>query len=453
MSDTARILLAAPNSGTGKTTITLALLAALVKRGASPVAFKCGPDYIDPMFHREVLGIPSYNLDRFFTDSETVCGLLSEHAKGHDIAVIEGVMGYYDGVNYGLQASSYELAQTIASPVVLVVSAKAAALSLAALIKGFSEFKSPSHIVGVILNDCSEILYNRLKAKLSAETGLPMLGHFPRLPECAIESRHLGLVTSAEITDLRQKLIKLGQQAEQSLEIDALLKLARAAPPVYGKLPHIEKVTTAKPVIAVAKDNAFCFYYADNLALLRLLGAQIAEFSPLHDKALPEGTSGLYLGGGYPELYAKTLSENTAMLEDVRKAVLGGMPTIAECGGFLYLHNTLEDDSGISYSMAGVLPGQGYKTARLQRFGYINLMAMRENAFLPVGESMPAHEFHYWNSTLKGASCKATKPDGRTWECVLASSNLFAGFPHLYFYSHPAFAARFVKAAAGFGGY
>lgn len=452
-----RIMIAAPSSGTGKTTVTLALLSALKKRGLSPVAFKCGPDYIDPMFHREVLGLPSYNLDLFFTSEETVRGLFIRHAAGRGIAVIEGVMGYYDGSGAGTKDSSYGLASAVDAPVILVVSAHGAALSIAATIRGFKDFRPDSRIAGVILNHCSKALFDMMKHTLESETGLKMLGYFPRLKDCVIGSRHLGLVTAAEIDDLKQKLDRLGEEAEQCVDMNLLIQAASSAKALSGSLPEILPIgdnprvaELPRPRIAVAQDAAFCFYYADNLELLERFGAELVPFSPLGDKALPEKVGALYLGGGYPELYAKVLSENTAMLDSIRHAVSGGLPTFAECGGFMYLQDTLEDEGGSSWPMIGAIHGQAVKTSSLQRFGYINLSARQNNMLCRSGDMIPAHEFHYWDSTENGSDCTARKPNGREWPCVIANETLFAGYPHLYFYGNPVFAENFVRAAMNY---
>lgn len=458
MASKPRFMIAAPNSGAGKTTVTLALLSALKKRGLTPVSFKCGPDYIDPMFHRAVLGIPSYNLDLFFTPAETVRGLLCAHAQNHGVAVIEGVMGYYDGSGTGTEASSYALARVTESPVILVIPAHGAFLSLAATIKGFKEFRKDSGIAGILLNDCSKPLFDMMKDMLERETGLPMLGFLPRLEECSIGSRHLGLVTAAEIHDLQHKLDRLGEEAEKCINIDLLMSIAGSSTPVSGDLPQLDSafkdnpanLTAIHPRIAVAQDEAFCFYYADNLNLLERYGAELVPFSPLHDVALPKDTSALYLGGGYPELHAKALSENAPMLSSIRNAVSGGLPTLAECGGYMYLHESLEDDNGTAYPMVGVITSRSYKTKRLQRFGYINLTANNDNVLCVAGEVIPAHEFHYWDSTVADGICTARKTNGSEWPCIVANSTLFAGFPHLYFYGNPVFAENFVKAAAGY---
>ena len=443
MAEIPRIMLAAPASGAGKTTVTLALLAALAAEGIKPAAFKCGPDYIDPMFHQEVLGIPSFNLDLFLSSAATAKGLLCSHAHGHDIAVIEGVMGYYDGVGLTERAGSYDVARISDTPVALVLPARGAALSLAATARGFSDFRQPSHIAGLILNDCNAKLYEHLKAVIEAESGLPLLGYMPRLDDCVIKSRHLGLVTPAEIEDLQRQLKRMGEAALTSLDIGALMKLAQSAPPLRGKLPEIKPVANKKPRIAIAYDRAFCFYYADNLAVLEKLGAELVFFSPLAEPALPPNIAALYIGGGYPELYAAQLSANAAMRSSIHEAVSNGLPTLAECGGFLYLHEWMGD-----FPMTGALSGQAFATTQLQRFGYLTLTARRDNLLCKAGEGIPAHEFHYWQSSIDGDACTAEKPDGRAWPCVVATETLFAGFPHLYFYGNIDFAARFVVNAA-----
>lgn len=438
-------MIAAPGSGSGKTTATLALLTALIARGLRPAAFKCGPDYIDPLFHREVLGVESHNLDLFLSNADTVRALLVDHGRGRDIAVIEGVMGYYDGEGLSERAGSYDLARASQTPVLLVISAAGAALSLAALVKGFRDFRKPSGIAGLILNHCSEALYARLRPLLEAETGLPVLGYLPRLPECSVNSRHLGLVTPEEIGDLRHKLELLGHQAQQSLDIEAILALAATAPPLIASLPRITPIAACAPRIAVARDRVFCFYYADNLRVLQELGAELVFFSPLADQALPPQIGALYLGGGYPELHATQLSANWPMRESILAAIKNGLPTLAECGGFLYLHQSLD-----GCPLVGAIKGAAFATHKLQRFGYLTLTAERDNLLFRAGETLPAHEFHYWESNAVQEACGAAKTDGRAWPCCVASETLFAGFPHLYFYARPQIATRLVSKAAAY---
>lgn len=450
---TPRLMLAATHSGAGKTTLTCGLLQAFVMRGLRPAAFKCGPDYIDPMFHREVMGVSSGNLDLFFTPRGTVRALLAEGARGCDVAVIEGVMGYYDGLGGTTDtASAYDLACATDTPVVLVVDAKGASLSVCALIRGFLAFRENSRVAAVLLNRCTAMQYVLLKPLIERECGVAVLGYVPHDAQFALESRHLGLVTAAEVANLREKLTAVAEQLAQTVEIDALLALARTAPPIGDALPPVTHVTDRAPIIAVARDRAFCFYYRENLELLTRLGARLVSFSPMEDEALPEGACALYLGGGYPELHAEALSGNAAMLSAVRRARRAGMPIFAECGGFLYLHNGLTDGQGRRWPLAGVIPAECRFSGGLRRFGYAELTARRDGLLAPAGARIGAHEFHYFESDACGEDFAAVKPvRGTQWACIHADESLHAGFPHLYFYGNPAFAGRFVTAAAQYG--
>lgn len=402
------------------------------------------------MFHRRVLGLPSYNLDLFLSDAPTAARLLAECGGSGDVALIEGAMGYYDGVGITDTASAYALARATHTPVILLLSAKGAALSLAATVRGFDGLRRPSHLAGVILNRCTKALYDRVGPVITQETALPVLGFLPELPECALQSRHLGLVTANELSDLSQKLDKLGETALQSIDPQALLRLAQTAPPLefapqtVTPLPHCVR-------LAVARDDAFCFYYDETFSLFKALGAELVFFSPLHDGGLPPDIQALYLGGGYPELYARQLSQNKAMLQSIRNAIAGGLPCLAECGGFLYLHAQVQDDKGVFYPMAGVIPGTATGGTRLGRFGYITMTARRDNLLCRAGEALCAHEFHYWQSNRCGDAFKAQKPDGRAWDAVYATPSLFAGFPHLYLQGNITAAKNFLTAAAAYG--
>ncbi len=444
-----RLMFAAMHSGGGKTAVTCAFLAALKNRGLSPRAFKCGPDYIDPMFHRQVLGVPSRNLDLFLSTEDTVRGLLCAHSNG-EFSVLEGVMGLFDGLGGTDRDSSWHLAAATDTPVVLVLRSKGASLTLAAQVRGLMDFRPGNPIRGLFLTDCGENLHAHLSPLLERETGLPVLGYLPHMEAAAFPSRHLGLLTAEELSDWRQRANELGVQMERTGGMDGFLKLAGKAPALTGVLPAVEPID-GTPVIAVARDRAFCFCYEDNLDLLERLGARLAFFSPMEDTELPAGSSALYLPGGYPELYAKALSENTQMRKAIRQAVENGMPTVAECGGFLYLQRSLEDSEGEAWPMCGVLPGEGFKTPRLQRFGYGELTTRCDSLLLKAGEALPVHEFHYWDSTDNGRSLTMTKASaGQSWPCCFAGKSLFAGFPHLYFYANPAIARRFVQAAADY---
>ena len=439
-----QFLIAAPSSGSGKTTVTCAVLAALKQRGADPCAFKSGPDYIDPMFHRSALQVDSHNLDLFLSDKPTVRALYARYAAGHGAAVCEGAMGFYDGQGLTTRASAWELADTLGLPVLLVVQPKGASVTLAAQIQGLVHFRPSSHIVGILLNDCSEKLYKMLKSLLEAETGLPVLGYLPHLPQAAVESRHLGLKTADEIADLQEKIALLADSLV--MDWDRLKELTEKPEPEAAAVPDVVSAPSQIARIAVAKDEAFCFTYAETLDALRDAGAELCFFSPVHDTALPESIGGLYLPGGYPELYAAQLSRNTTMRASIRAAVNAGLPTAAECGGFLYLGQNLEDTDGQTWPMAGVLPGDGVKVGKLVRFGYATLTAKADSMLFCAGEHLPIHEFHHWDSTANGTAFSARKNAKMQWECGFANENFYAGFPHLYWAGTP-LPGRFAAAA------
>ena len=448
-----RILLAAGASGSGKTLITCGLLQALVNRGLKVASFKCGPDYIDPMFHSRVIGTRSRNLDTFFTDGDRTRYLLAKNASDCEIAVMEGVMGYYDGVG-GItsRASAYDLASTTDTPVILIVNSRGMSVSLAAYVKGFLEYKKDSHICGVIFNQMSPMLYPRMKKLLEEELSVKVLGYVPKVEDCVIESRHLGLVLPEEIPELKSRLQKLSEVLEKTLDIDGILELAGGAPELAAPEPEmlIQKDTAfgyrteEKVRIGVADDEAFCFFYADNLNLLEQMGAELVRFSPIHDRELPEDLDGLLLSGGYPELNGEALEENQEMCTRIREVILDGMPCLAECGGCMYLHQEMEDMEGKQRRVCGVIPGRAYRTPKLNRFGYITLTEKQDTG---LGE-IPAHEFHYFDSTDCGADFHAAKPASkRGWDCIHDRGRLMVGFPHLYYYGNPRVPARFLKNA------
>ena len=443
-----QFLLAAPRSGSGKTTMTCALLMALKRRGHAPCAFKSGPDYIDPMFHRAVLGVESRSLDLFFSAPETVRTLYARGAAGHGAAVCEGAMGFYDGLGgVSDRASAWHLADTLGLPVLLVVEPKGQSLTLAAELKGLDSFRTPSHIAGILLNNCTARMHALLAPMLEKETGLPVLGFLPKLPEAVIGSRHLGLYTAAEVENLQQKLALLADAAEEHIDWPRLLALCEKEPPA---LPMQPETPPARIRIAVAQDEAFCFTYAETLEAFRDAGAEVVFFSPLRDTALPENIGGLYLPGGYPELHARELSGNTSLLREIKRKIESGLPTAAECGGFLYLGQSLTDAEGQSWPMAGVLPGEAKDAGRLVRFGYAALSADSDSMLFRAGESFPIHEFHHWDSTANGTALAAKKPvGGAAWRCGFIDEHFYAGFPHLYWAGTP-LPQRFAAAAENY---
>ena len=400
------------------------------------------------MFHREVVGVErASNLDLFFSGEAGVRALLAERSGGTELALLEGVMGFYDGVACSLEASSYAVAKATGTPVLLVVDCRGMAASIAAQVKGFTAFRPDSGVRAVLLNRLPPSLYPEVKALVEGSCGLPVAGYLPRMDGCALESRHLGLVTAGEVADLGDRLDRLAARLEKTVDLDLLLRLAGEAPPLAYEPPVYPAVSGA-PLVAVARDAAFCFYYEEALELLEELGARLAFFSPLEDGGLPPGADALWLGGGYPELHARALAENAPMRRAVAAAVRGGMPTVAECGGFLYLHRTLRDAERGEWPMAGVLDAEAFPAGRLGRFGYASLTARRENLLCGAGETLPAHEFHYWESGAPGADFWAQKPLRETgWDCVHANERLYAGFPHLYFPAIPEAASRLLDAA------
>lgn len=433
-----RLMLSAMHSGSGKTVATCALLRAFQNRGLSVESFKCGPDYIDPMFHRQVLGLPSRNLDLFLQGEAGVRAALA--GQQSDLALVEGAMGFYDGVNGTHRASAWQVAETAGLPVVLVVRPRGISLTLAAQVRGLLDFRSPSHLAGILLTDCKPMLYDHLRPILD-QTGLPILGYLPPMPEAVLESRHLGLVTPDEVAGLQHRFDVIAGQMEKTVDLDRLLSLA-----AEGEREAFPEKTKPRCAIAVARDEAFCFTYQESLEALELAGAELVFFSPLRDEP-PIRAHGLYLCGGYPELYAGTLSENTAMTAWIRQAVAQRMPTVAECGGFLYLLEKLKDDGGREWPMAAALPGESFPTGSLRRFGYLTLTADADSLLFRAGEPVPAHEFHYWEADRPGADLLAEKPSGRAWRCGFASPTLYAGFPHLHLGGPLPLAARFVRAA------
>lgn len=468
-----RILLAAPKSGSGKTMITCGILQVLKRQGCRVAACKCGPDYIDPMFHRQVLGIPSGNLDTYFTDEVLTRQLLKKRAENMEITVLEGVMGYYDGLcGQSEIASTYEVARVTKTPVILIVDGKGASVSLAAMIKGIVEYKPDSGVAGIIINRISAGYYQRIKEVIENACGLPVLGYLPELKELKVPSRHLGLMAPEEMKEFAAHLDRLADEMEKTVDIRRIKLLAEAAEPL--EIPALEPCgRLERPVrIAVARDRAFSFYYAENLELLEEMGAELVEFSPLHDRELPEGAAGMILGGGYLELYAEMLADNESMRKAVKSACDGGMPCIAECGGFLYLQQELETEEGRRFPMTGVLPGRGFPAGKLCRFGYMQAESKRGG--LAGGREMvfKGHEFHYWDSTENGKDFRIGKPVikrdlepggdmgmGDNAGCgeeraayrveyresgMVHTPTLAAGFPHFYYYSNPDFVRQFL---------
>lgn len=537
-----KIVIAADRSGAGKTTVSCGLLAVLKKRGVKVQSFKCGPDYIDPMFHRRVLGVPSGNLDSFFTDAMTLREIFRARMseRRSELALVEGVMGYYDGLGgVSSRASTWEIAHILDAPTILVMDAKGASVSIAALVRGMmrfgeemraesgesvpaigrsactedSESASPSSgccrddaakragsrqsgIRGLILNRVSPMFYPRLKSVIEEYCpGIEVLGYLPELPELKVPSRHLGLVEPEEIADFQRWTERVAAQMEESVDVERLMEIAGVDAPFQGNDASVQPATgrtmededserstveaeisgtdavlvdpdkassamnglkcraraLEQPVrIAVSEDEAFNFTYEENRALLRQLGAELVPFSPLHDAALPTDADGLLLSGGYPELYRDALHANVSMRASVAEAVKQGLPTIAECGGYMYLLDAIEQ-----VPMCGVLRGDAERKPRLVRFGYVEAETRRDSVLGPAGTVLRGHEFHRYDCDFNGADCTLTKPavghgraatSARSYEGIYLRESLAAGFPHFYYWSNPAALAHFLDA-------
>ena len=483
------ILITATGSGCGKTTFVCGLLWLLKRRGLRPCAFKCGPDYIDPSFHRRVLGVPSYNLDPFFTEDKVLRQLYEVHSRennNHNISVIEGVMGYYDGLGFTDEASSYSVARTLDVPVILMVDCKGMGHSVMPVVEGFVRHRTPSMIQGVVFNRMAPSLYEKAAEEVRA-LGIIPLGYLPENRDLHLESRHLGLVMADEIQDFTQKIEDIANRMEETVDVDGILQLAQSGGGVLSEqnikpapekvsgqqvqgsvyLPYsseepMEKEGNSAVRIAVARDEAFCFLYEDNLNFLRAHGAEIVPFSPLHDKTIPADCDALYLSGGYPELYAGELSENRSMRQDIKTQIERGLPCIAECGGFLYLHEQMEsrEEAGVNgkrmaaeelqcfQEMVGIIPAKAVNHRRKGHFGYIEVTLEKDCLLGEKGDSLRAHEFHYWESDMRQADLHVYKPgNGSIWTEGLCTETLYAGFPHLYFYGSPKAGERFLAAA------
>ncbi len=442
-----RLMISAPGSGSGKTILTTGLLKLIERSGRSAAAFKCGPDYIDPMFHREVLEVPSVNLDTWFSDELQIKKLFLSHTDHKDLAVIEGAMGYTDGLGgTELQASSADLAEKLDVPVIFCINAKGMSRSIVPLIKGYLDYDGGRRIRGVILNRVSGSAYKILRSDIERELPVRVLGYIPENEAFHLESRYLGLIQAQEIRDIKRQIEKIADLLSETLETDQIIKIAEEAEPLYAEDKEKIPVRDPEPVrIGVASDEAFSFVYEDNLDILREEGAEIIPFSPLHDPFVPEA-DGLIFIGGFPELYAKELSENESMKESVRQAAKRNMPILAECGGFMYLLKELQTEEGVAYPMTGILTGRAFHAGRLTRFGYAEYRENGPAEWIPDGGKIRGHEFHYYESSENGEAFSAVKPVSRKrWSCMRREGNILAGFPHLYYRSEPSFAEGFLN--------
>lgn len=457
-------LLAATQSGCGKTTFAIGLMAALRRQGLNVQPYKVGPDYIDPMYHRAACGHASRNLDAFMLPEPALRYLYARSAAAADVAVVEGVMGLYDGLRPdSIEASSAHISQMLDLPVILLVNARGMSLSLAAMVNGFRDFmqqksNNPLQVAGVLLNNIkSEMGFRYAKNIIERECGLPVFGWLPNRPEFALSERHLGLYCSGEVSDLQQKMDLLAAEITANCDLPALLAATECA-----ALPEPQPPTLPEPLfkpvrIGLAQDAAFNFYYQDSLDLLMELGAELAPFSPLKDKQLPPDLGGLFLGGGYPELYLPELSANQSLLADLQSRLLAGMPCYAECGGFIYLGRSMTMQ-GESYPLAGVFPFDFEMTDRLQHFGYMEA-EIAPGTPLTYGLKQPlsirGHEFHYTQRQETAEPGPAPryqvhKPAAasRVWQEGWQVQNTLGAYPHFNFWAQPQAARNFLQLAA-----
>lgn len=445
-------LIGGTGSGCGKTTLTLGLLRALTRRGLRVQPYKVGPDYIDTGWHSAVSGVASRNLDAFMLPQPTLNWLYNQRAQAADVAVIEGVMGLYDG--YGTDpnyCSSAGMAKQIGCPVILVIDGKAVSTSAAATVMGFCHFDPAVRIAGVIVNRVnSETHYQLLKQAIETYTKIPVLGRMPTLPSVSLPERHLGLITAHEQQGMDAIWDTLADSLEKHIDLDRLLVLSDVQPAPNACAPALPAPESGRGLtLALADDEAFHFYYPDNLQLLEQLGINIVRFSPLRDAALP-ACQMVYIGGGYPELHGETLAKNSSMRQSLRDAHQRGVAIYAECGGLMYLGTTLKDQSGNTHAMTGIFPGESRMEGRLKRFGYCQATAMHDTLLAAEGETLRGHEFHYsdFHTDFPPVFQFEKQRDGVTqqrWLGGYQMGNTLASYLHLHFYQHPEMLSHWLK--------
>jgi cobyrinic acid a,c-diamide synthase len=443
-----RLVIAAPASGSGKTTVACGLMAALRARGLAVSGHKVGPDYIDPSYHALATGRPPRNLDPFLCGEDLIAPLFRHGAAGAQVAVIEGVMGLFDGVDPALElapgyGSTAHVAQLLGAPVVLVVDAARAGRSVAALAAGFAGFDPRTPVAGVILNQVASDRHERLLRDALAGTGLPVFGVIRRTEGIVTPSRHLGLIPAAErAAPAGQAVDRMGALIAASCDLDALLALAARAPARPGPAwEPLGEPDHSGPVVAVAGGAAFTFGYTEQAELLQAAGARVAPFDPLRDEDLPEGTAGLILGGGFPEMHATGLSANGRLRERVAALAARGAPVAAECAGLLYLARTLDDRP-----MCGVLDVRAAMTPKLT-LGYREAVAVTDSVLARAGDVVRGHEFHRTAAVPAAGDQPAWRLGSRSFEGHVAGS-VIASYLHTHWAGHPAAAASFAAACA-----
>ena len=448
--DIPRLVIASPFSGSGKSTISSGLMAYL-SRSRVVQGFKIGPDYIDPGYHTHATGRISRNLDTWMVSEEKVVQSFTQALAGADLALIEGVMGLYDGYDSLSEiGSTAQAAKLLGSPVVLVMDVSKMARSAAALALGYKQFDPGLNLAGVICNRVGSSYHARLVREAIEANGIPVLGCIPRSEELVIPERHLGLKMAEErLLEVNRLLDACSRIFEENLDLQRLLEMAENAPALEVHLPSFSDFSGNRIRIAAARDEAFCFYYEENFDLLRKAGAEIVFFSPLNEKELPADVAGIYLGGGYPEIYASQLAANTSMKQAIKNAVEENIPLYAECGGLMFLTEYLFDLQGKKFEMLGILPGTTQMVPKLS-MGYREITALKDTCLLPQGMVARGHEFHYsgWLRP-ENQDCFAYSAKGR-FSCKpfqegFARGNLLASYVHLHFGSNEDLAKNFVR--------
>lgn len=451
MQSVPRIVIAGTQSGAGKTTIVTGILAALRQRGLKVQSFKAGPDYIDPGYHRLASGRPAHNLDSWLTPAKLLPEILAAEAEDADIALVEGVMGLYDGGRQGI-SSTAEIAKIIKAPVLLVIDAKSMGASAAAIAKGFRDYDPEVQVAGVILNRLGSDTHEVMIREAMAGIDMEVFGALRRDESLQMPERHLGLLPVEENQE-RELIDRMGQAAAHQLDLDKLLALARSA----ARLPAIHHPAAEKQYdcrIGVARDEAFSFYYPASIKVLERLGAEIVPFSPLHDEKLP-AVDGLFIGGGFPEMFARQLAANAALRQAIKERADAGMPILAECGGYMYLMESLQDFAGKMHAMAGVLSGQAVMTAKLQMVGYVEAELQTETLLGPAGRKLRGHEFHF---SKEGTPVVAEAApfifrklrNNSEYPAGQQVKNVLGSYLHLHFAGCPEAAEAFVKKCADY---
>ena len=450
-----RVVIAAPMSGSGKTTVVTGLLAAMRARGVKAQSYKIGPDYIDPGYHALASGRPAHNLDTWLVPKERLADIFIGTMADAEVAVIEGVMGLYDGGKNGV-SSTAEIAKLLKAPVVLVVNAKSMGESAAALVMGFKQYDPEVDLAGVILNRLGSDTHRMMIEEALGKMGVPVFGAIKRNDEMTMPERHLGLVPVEENARERETVDAIGRVVGASVDIGRMVALAKSAP-ALAERSGLSASAPPKVRVAVARDEAFSFYYPESLSVLRQKGADIVFFSPLHDAALPQA-DGLILGGGFPEMFAKELYENESMRASIKDAAEKGMPIYAECGGFMYLMRSVTDFAGHSFPMLGVIPGEVAMNRKLQTVGYVSAEMMRDTVLGPKGTVLHGHEFHFSSECEPEAGAdypraftfrKTRNP--APYPAGYAKGNILGSYLHLHFAGAEDAAASFVAACETFG--